>query len=43
MRYFWAQQIWGTYGKFQKQFGNVINFIIFQSRLKPKKYLRVDP
>jgi hypothetical protein len=31
-----GQHIWSTYGQFQKQIGNAINFILFQSRLKKK-------
>jgi hypothetical protein len=31
-----GQQIWGTYGQFKFFFGNSLNFILFQSRLKKK-------
>jgi hypothetical protein len=34
-----GQQIWGTYGQFQKKIGHTLNFILFQSRLKKKQYL----
>jgi hypothetical protein len=29
-----GQQLLGTYGQFQKQFGNAVNFMLFQSLLK---------
>jgi hypothetical protein len=38
-----GQQIWSTYGQNKEIFGNTVNIILFQTRLKKKKYLTVDP